>query len=42
VPFSPDEMVPPSMNSQSGPLGPDSMDYMTLAHSMAETEAEVL
>ncbi|XP_031230782.1 B-cell CLL/lymphoma 9 protein isoform X1 [Mastomys coucha] len=29
VPFSPDEMVPPSMNSQSGPIGPDHLDHMT-------------
>ncbi|XP_070123222.1 B-cell CLL/lymphoma 9 protein isoform X7 [Equus caballus] len=29
MPFSPDEMVPPSMNSQSGPIGPDHLDHMT-------------
>ncbi|XP_048669833.1 B-cell CLL/lymphoma 9 protein isoform X6 [Marmota marmota marmota] len=29
VPFSPDEMVPPSMNSQSGPIGPDHLEHMT-------------
>ncbi|XP_067402419.1 B-cell CLL/lymphoma 9 protein isoform X2 [Emydura macquarii macquarii] len=29
MPFSPDEMVPPSMNSQSGPMGPDHLDHMT-------------
>ncbi|XP_048207855.1 B-cell CLL/lymphoma 9 protein isoform X2 [Perognathus longimembris pacificus] len=29
VPFSPDEMVPPPLNSQSGPLGPDHLDHMT-------------
>ncbi|XP_052035632.1 B-cell CLL/lymphoma 9 protein isoform X4 [Apodemus sylvaticus] len=29
VPFSPDEMVPPSMNAQSGPIGPDHLDHMT-------------
>ncbi|XP_032217224.1 B-cell CLL/lymphoma 9 protein isoform X1 [Mustela erminea] len=29
VPFSPDEMVPPSMNSQSGPMGPEHLDHMT-------------
>ncbi|XP_058165572.1 B-cell CLL/lymphoma 9 protein isoform X6 [Dasypus novemcinctus] len=29
VPFVPDEMVPPSMNSQPGPIGPDHLDHMT-------------
>ncbi|EMP34791.1 B-cell CLL/lymphoma 9 protein, partial [Chelonia mydas] len=29
MPFSPDEMVPPSLNSQSGPIGPDHLDHMT-------------
>ncbi|XP_077012009.1 B-cell CLL/lymphoma 9 protein [Tamandua tetradactyla] len=29
VPFSPDEMAPPPMNPQPGPLGPDPLDHMT-------------
>ncbi|XP_006764233.1 PREDICTED: B-cell CLL/lymphoma 9 protein isoform X2 [Myotis davidii] len=29
VPFSPDEMLPPSMNAQPGPMGPDHLDHMT-------------
>lgn len=29
MPFSPDEMGPPPMNSQSGPIGPDHLDHMT-------------
>ncbi|XP_055978678.1 B-cell CLL/lymphoma 9 protein isoform X4 [Sorex fumeus] len=29
VPFSPDEMVPPPMNAQPGPLGPEHLDHMS-------------
>ncbi|XP_049638150.1 B-cell CLL/lymphoma 9 protein isoform X2 [Suncus etruscus] len=29
VPFSPDEMVPPPMSAQPGPLGPDHLDHMS-------------
>jgi hypothetical protein len=29
VPFSPDETVPPSMNSTSGHIGPDHLDHIT-------------
>ncbi|XP_030913966.1 B-cell CLL/lymphoma 9 protein isoform X5 [Geospiza fortis] len=29
MPFSPDEMGPPPMNSQSGAIGPDHLDHMT-------------
>ncbi|XP_034270202.1 LOW QUALITY PROTEIN: B-cell CLL/lymphoma 9 protein [Pantherophis guttatus] len=29
MPFSPDEVGPPSINSQSGPIGPDHLDHMT-------------
>uniref|UniRef100_A0A670HNM9 BCL9 transcription coactivator n=1 Tax=Podarcis muralis TaxID=64176 RepID=A0A670HNM9_PODMU len=29
MPFSPDEVGPPSLNSQSGPIGPEHLDHMT-------------
>lgn len=29
MPFSPDEVGPPSINSQSGPIGPEHLDHMT-------------
>ncbi|XP_015673199.1 B-cell CLL/lymphoma 9 protein [Protobothrops mucrosquamatus] len=29
MPFSPDEVGPPSINSQSGPIGPDHLEHMT-------------